>query len=377
MNKIFLGAILGISIVGAAGASIVSRGFFEEQIGNYATLDLLNSKANQSDLTALSDKIGVRAWSVDNPNLLIDSFPFIKELFPDLYGSGDSWALEDVMPMSYYFEVNNVNVRWPGLAGVTNKLLNGWTGVNGELRNPGLKAMYDGWVIGDYNMPGLYDISSQMHKLKTAFSVSSVYRLFTNGSESYTIGDYSGPIYPLWKLSQAVDKIGDLPIGDMVVVPPMFTSLNGDIALPTSLAELIVRLFLGNSRSGPIISSIYRDMHNGLRNDEGEIVVKGLSQLSSEIGVVPQGTNLVDMIGVNAKRIGTVPAGYKNLGDALAAAMETADKAVELAEKAIPDPRSEGTSGKFVLTVDVIGDSTTYHWEKIDRTSEEAQGVSQ
>lgn len=309
MNKIFLGAVFGFTIMGSAGASIISRGFFDEQIGNYATLDLLNSKANQKDLTALSDRIGVRNWSIDNTNLLIDSFPFTKELFPDLYGGGDSWVVEDVMPMSHYFELNNASSSWPGLAGVTDKLLNGWTNSDGE------------------TYLGLKDVNT---------------------------------------------KIGDLPIGDMIVNPPMMNGLNGDIVLPTSLSELIVRLFLGNSKSDPIIGSIYRDMHDGLLND-GVIVVKGLNQLSSETGNVPQGTNLVDMIGANTKKIGDLPTKYQTVGAALSAIEGIAEEAKTLAEKAIPDPRVEGSSGKFVLTVDVIGDSATYHWEKIDRTLDETQ----
>ena len=314
MNKIFLGAVFGLTIMGSAGASIISRGFFDEQIGNYATLDLLNSKANQKDLTALSDRIGVRNWSIDNGNLLIDSFPFTKELFPDLYGGGDSWVVEDVMPMSHYFELNNASTLWPGLAGVTDKLLNGWRNSDGE------------------TYLGLKDVNT---------------------------------------------KIGVLPIGDMIVNPPMMNSLNGDIALPTSLSELIVRLFLGNSKSEPIISSIYRDMADGLRNDGGSIAVKGLSQLTSETGNVPQGTNLVDMIGANTEKIGVLPTKYQTVGAALSAIEGIAEEAKTLAEKAIPDPRAEGSSGKFVLTVDVIGDNATYHWEKIDRTLDETQTVSE
>ena len=218
MNKIFLGAVFGLTIMGSAGASIISRGFFDEQIGNYATLDLLNSKANQKDLTALSDRIGVRNWSIDNGNLLIDSFPFTKELFPDLYGGGDSWVVEDAMPMSHYFELNNASTLWPGLAGVTDKLLNGW------------------------------------------------------------------------------------------------------------------------------------------RNSDGETYL-GLKDVNTKIGVLPKK--------------------YQTVGAALSAIEGIAEEAKTLAEKAIPDPRAEGSSGKFVLTVDVIGDNATYHWEKIDRTSDETQTVSE
>ena len=66
MKKLLTCALFGtlLTITGGADASIVSRGFFDEQIGNYATLDLLNSKANQSDLTDLSSKIGTLPTTV-------------------------------------------------------------------------------------------------------------------------------------------------------------------------------------------------------------------------------------------------------------------------------------------------------------------------
>ena len=308
MNKIFLGAVFGLTIMGSAGASIISRGFFDEQIGNYATLDLLNSKANQKDLTALNDIVGKETWDIVL-NLKFKDFPHLSELFPNL-------APDKGMPItdiSNYIYDNLKLIDDPNLAGVTDKFLHGWTNSDGE------------------TYLGLKDVNT---------------------------------------------KIGVLPIGDMVVIPPMMNSLNGDIALPTSLSELIVRLFLGNSKSEPIISSIYRDIHDGLRND-GVIVVKGLSQLTSETGNVPQGTNLVDMIGANTKKIGDLPTKYQTVGAALSAIEGIAEEAKTLAEKAIPDPRAEGSSGKFVLTVDVIGDNATYHWEKIDRTLDETQTVSE
>ncbi|MBQ7056089.1 MAG: hypothetical protein IJN91_04125 [Alphaproteobacteria bacterium] len=308
MNKIFLGAVFGLTIMGSAGASIISRGFFDEQIGNYATLDSLNSKANQKDLTALNDIVGKENWDIVL-NLKNKDFPHLSELFPNL-------APDKGMPIpdiSNYIYDNLKLIDAPNLAGVTDKFLHGWTNSDGE------------------TYLGLKDVNT---------------------------------------------KIGVLPIGDMVVIPPMMNSLNGDIALPTSLSELIVRLFLGNSKSEPIISSIYRDIHDGLRND-GVIVVKGLSQLTSETGNVPQGTNLVDMIGANTKKIGDLPTKYQTVGAALSAIEGIAEEAKTLAEKAIPDPRAEGSSGKFVLTVDVIGDNATYHWEKIDRTLDETQTVSE
>ena len=62
MRKLLTAGIFGtiLSLTGAnyAGASIISRGFFDEAMENYATNTALDLKANQTDLTALSNKIG-------------------------------------------------------------------------------------------------------------------------------------------------------------------------------------------------------------------------------------------------------------------------------------------------------------------------------
>ncbi len=219
MNKIFLGAILGISIVGGAAASIVSRGFFEEQIGNYATLDLLNSKANQSDLTALSDKIG--------------------------------------------------RLEFDGLE---------WELVFGGINFVGLGFLYD------------YQLN--------------------------TVEDW---------------------------------------------LDFLIRDYKNN-----VIKTIFDVIEHGYNAYSGFnwIFIKGMPELTDDVNTI------------NTK-IGELPAKYKTIGAALSAIEGIAEDAKTLAEKAIPDPRAEGSSGKFVLTVDVIGDNATYHWEKIDRTLDEIQTVSE
>ncbi len=70
-------------------------------------------------------------------------------------------------------------------------------------------------------------------------------------------------------------------------------------------------------------------------------------------------------------KIGVVPDGYNNLADALAAVKITADTAKELAEKAIPNVLNESSNGKYVLTAEKVGDTATYKWEIIDRTTTE------
>ena len=199
MNKIFLGAVFGLTIMGGAGASIISRGFFDEQIGNYATLDLLNSKANQSELNMLTGQISDSIndllkplWDGEARDLVSGFNP--NKVDVDIYGA--FWLIEGYLTF------------------LSSGLINGWTDIKGT------------------EFLGLKDVNT---------------------------------------------KIGDLPTK------------------------------------------------------------------------------------------------YKTVSAALSAIEGIAEEAKTLAEKAIPDPRAEGSSGKFVLTVDVIGDSATYHWEKIDRTLDETQ----
>ncbi|MBR3782144.1 MAG: hypothetical protein IKL14_02025 [Alphaproteobacteria bacterium] len=73
------GAILGIVIGGApADASLISRSFLDEALTSYATTTALDLKANQSDLTDLSDKIGTL------PSGIFPIFPGSERLFPYL-----------------------------------------------------------------------------------------------------------------------------------------------------------------------------------------------------------------------------------------------------------------------------------------------------
>ncbi len=52
------GIILGLATISSASASLISRSFLDQALTDYATTTALDLKANQSDLTALSNKIG-------------------------------------------------------------------------------------------------------------------------------------------------------------------------------------------------------------------------------------------------------------------------------------------------------------------------------
>ena len=72
------------------------------------------------------------------------------------------------------------------------------------------------------------------------------------------------------------------------------------------------------------------------------------------------------------EKIGTLPTEYATVGAALSAIKGIAEEAKTAALAAIPDPKTEGATGKYVLTVDIIDSSATpvYRWEKIDREGE-------
>lgn len=57
MNKYLLGVLIGLGTISTTYASIVSRGFLEEALTNYATSTALDLKADKADLMTVSDII--------------------------------------------------------------------------------------------------------------------------------------------------------------------------------------------------------------------------------------------------------------------------------------------------------------------------------
>ena len=85
--------------------------------------------------------------------------------------------------------------------------------------------------------------------------------------------------------------------------------------------------------------------------------IKGLETLTSDI----EDLNI---------KIGTLPAGYETVGDALTAINAKVDNKIEnLSETA--------SAGKYVLTAVRVGDQTTYAWELIDRSESETTTTSE
>ena len=87
------------------------------------------------------------------------------------------------------------------------------------------------------------------------------------------------------------------------------------------------------------------------------------------LGFIAAGTACASIIsrGFFDEKIGVVPDGFANLVEALTAVKATADRAVELAESAIPYPRDNITvDGKFILVVEIEGGNATYRWESVE-----------
>ena len=221
----FLGAILGIVIGGVpADASLISRGFLDEVLTDYATTTALDLKADQTDLTALSNIVAKSAWNTENAALDFSSFPFTNEFG---FKSTGSWV-NNTRGIADMLGQYNANTAFPGLAGVTYKLTNGWTsdvgiGVRFEKYNqynPGLEGMFNGWTIYDPSgseimvYKGLENISSQIRTIEDTYH-TGLSRLLVNGENKINVEayNYTGPIYPIWKLSEGIDKIGTLPDG--------------------------------------------------------------------------------------------------------------------------------------------------------------------
>ena len=310
MRKLFISTILGLTITGGADASIVSRGFFEEQIGNYATLDLLNSKANQKDLTALNDIVGKETWDIVL-NLKFKDFPHLSELFPNL-------APDKGMPItdiSNYIYDNLKLIDDPNLAGVTDKFLHGWTNSD-NLTRQGLIALNDGWTDKNDGTTylGLKDINT---------------------------------------------KIGNLPDG----IPPSLAryaeqlnerlSVKFDIKYPQSLEDLILDLY-GTKEYEPGILHLaldalmfaydHEDIINGVESQNRKGILERIDNVETQIG--------------------TLPAGYDSVGAALEAINAKVDNK-------ITNLSATASNGKYVLTAVKEGDQTTYAWESIDRSESE------
>ena len=189
MKKSLVGVVLGLVTVGGADASIVSRGFFEEQIGNYATLDLLNSKANQMDLNRLTDMIG----TPDN-NMTIGACELSQDMMEGEISEEDLGKPFFGPNVWEFLNRSYTDSSFPGFYAFTTKV------------------MY-GWAQGKRQFEGVRSISNFLSDFINKFGLEA------GGQNLYSILMQDGinkdgvMTYPLPYLSKQVDKIGTLPVG--------------------------------------------------------------------------------------------------------------------------------------------------------------------
>ena len=436
VSLLAIGGILGaMTIRGDANASIVSRNFLENALTDYAKTTALDLKADKTDVTDLSDKIGTlpsailpSAWTdipyysekgVIMPGTGLQLPPTLGEQLEFLLNGGAESPIERMFRVMTIFggnvngdddpgadflglhpltqKVKNIeeNITLPDGLTVAN-LYNGWKTPNGEYIN-GLSS------IAQANFTTYDPVNDTYYtgrRPETGGSLDALARLFFE--DGYFRGD-SDTLAPFWYLTKQAMRVGDiprdktaagmideintkigtLPSGNFPEFPEfegLFSQLGQPLTYPTSLAELINAIYGNSETSAPgLLASIILGFDidtddNGITDSTvGTIpnfwAARYANNLASanatKIGTVPDGKNLAGMIG-------TLPAGYDSVGAALTAIKGIAEEAKAAAVAAIPDPKTEGSTGKFVLTVDIVGDNATYRWEKIDRSESES-----
>ena len=256
LSTCLFSAILGLAVGAPADAALVSRGFLDEALENYATTTALDLKADNADLTNLSNIVGTPA-ELTYRDIMRSEGNVIAELmgmaYHDAYG-------DNTVPTNNISELINLNYTdtdFPGLAGVVQSL---FYRRDGDDKWPARLAD----IFEDYS----------------------------------SLSDYGR-----WSFTGLIIN-------------------GGTLTLPDS-----------------------------------DITVYGLKDLTTKVDA-------------NTAKIGTLPTEYATVGAALTAIKGIAEEAKAAALSAIPDPKTEGSTGKFVLTVDIVGDNATYRWEKIDREGE-------
>ena len=435
------GTILGIVGTGTANASIVSSGFLDEKLTEYALSTSLDLKANQTDLTALSNKIG-------------NDWPFYGEMLSGLHDLifefySPEINLENTSDLAHFLFggalESGLYENAPGvLSSLAQKIIN--VGDYDFLSNKvqdgfrSLTQLTNGWTdkTDGTTYLGIKDLNTKIGTLptETAMSSCSVWRAIdlTQNEMPNTIGGildqlynsghtngscqhdgYNGPSLPniIRKLIYGYNydqgttrmmginllnmgerdekgnfirpglnqitngwtgtdgttylgvkdintKIGDLPSGALLWTDSLNDFLIAALGTktpeyPASMAEMIKQIYGVEGEQRGLIYLLRVDLNSVMRTADFAGSKATTAQTTANNAI---------------EKIGTLPDGYDSVGAALTAIKGIAEDAKAAALAAIPDPKQEGSSGKFVLTVDIVGDNATYRWEKIDREGE-------
>ena len=137
MKKIFVSTVVALAAISVAKASIISRGFFDEAMENYAL------KTEVADISALQSKISDTSWAFDGsfaydfqnvglygPIALYVANPTIATLFDALLTSGTNSLIYRLYNMIVFGYTNyNSDSDVEGIAGLTRNV----KGINAKL----------------------------------------------------------------------------------------------------------------------------------------------------------------------------------------------------------------------------------------------------
>ena len=153
MNKYLLGVLMGLGTISTTYASIVSRGFLDEALTSYATTTALDLKANQSDLTNLSNIVGTPTEMTLGG--IMNSARTIYELF-----GGNSSIFGDITiptnDISEFIRRSYTDQNFPGVLGLFVRLFDEDNGLESRwpIRLHGIfddyKRLYDGTKAGSF-----------------------------------------------------------------------------------------------------------------------------------------------------------------------------------------------------------------------------------
>ena len=226
MNKYLLGVLIGLGTIGTTYASIVSRGFLDEQLTNYATTTALDLKANQSDLTNLSNIVGTPT------EMTYGDFMYrpLLWLFSENY-----WAQYADTPIptnniSEFIRLSYNDKNFPGVVGLFERLF--FADVPSE----------DHWPI---RLKNIFDDYQQLYYDSER---SSFYYFLVHGGKMFDGSLGNTTVYGLPKLTEEVDKI-----------PALTESVNANTAKIGTLPD-------GYETVGDALTAINAKVDNKIEN---------------------------------------------------------------------------------------------------------------
>ena len=241
------GIILGLATISSASASIISRSFLDQALTDYATTTALDLKADKADVTDLSDKIG-GAW------------PYVREMSPGL----NSLSLG-----LYPIEINLENAS--------------------DL----VRFLFGGRIESGIDQGGVLSILGQSVLVSGAYDVNTGqiddgFRSLLQLTDGWT--DSESKTY--LGVKGLNDKIGTLPSGDMrpskglafLVPSPAYT-------YPTTIGDSIFQLYSGTLGLSGLADAVYHG-NTFMGQTDTTLQVKGLRQITDEIGTLPSGSLL-------------------------------------------------------------------------------------